>query len=163
MTLGIFADDKETTLELSVVGKNADESIHDPGHRADVESPEPVEYLFIGPPPGAPRRRAQHAAGLSVVAAAALAVWLLAANSSSDTRPSALISNTTAPQQGVLVSSQASTGGYASPLDPLAAYAQFCQNNPIQCVSATPAALRDIGYVRFCQNNPTLCTIARPS
>jgi hypothetical protein len=82
MTLGIFADDKETTLELSVVGKNADESIHDPGHRADVESPEPVEYLFIGPPPGAPRRRAQHAAGLSVVAAAALAVWLLAANSS---------------------------------------------------------------------------------
>jgi hypothetical protein len=30
MTLSIFADDKETTLELSVVGKNADESIHDP-------------------------------------------------------------------------------------------------------------------------------------
>jgi hypothetical protein len=45
----------------------------------------------------------------------------------------------------------------------LTPYAQFCQNNPIQCVSATPAAPRDIGYVRFCQNNPTLCTIAKPN
>ncbi|HEU4908446.1 MAG TPA: hypothetical protein VFT17_06250, partial [Propionibacteriaceae bacterium] len=48
------------------------------------------------------------------------------------------------------------------PLDPLAAYAQFCQNNPTLCVSTTPTALRDIGYIQFCQNSPALCTVAKP-
>ncbi|HEY6681587.1 MAG TPA: hypothetical protein VI030_01345 [Propionibacteriaceae bacterium] len=163
MTLSILADDKKTTLEPSVVGENADKSIRDPSHRADVELPETVEYIFIGPPPGSSRRHVQYAAGLGVLAAAALTVWLLTANSSNDTGPTALISNTTAPQQAVLVSGQASAGGYASPLDPLAAYAQFCQNDPIQCVSTTPTALRDIGYVRFCQNSPTVCPVAKPN
>lgn len=163
MTLSILADEEETTLEPSVVGENADKSIQDPGHRADAEPPETVEYLFIGPPPGSSRRHVQHAAGLGVLSAAALTVWLLTANSSNDTSPTALISNTTAPQQAVLVSSQASAAGYASPLDPLAAYAQFCQNSPIMCVSTSPTALHDIGYVQFCHNSPTVCTVARPS
>ena len=162
MTHSILADDKKTTLEPYVIGENADKSIRDPSHRADLEPPEPVEYLSIGPPPGASRRHLQHAAGLGVLTAAALTVWLLSANASNDTGPTALISNTTAPQQAVLVSGQASAGGYASPLDPLAAYAQFCQNNPIQCVS-TPTALRHIDYVRFCQNSPTVCTVAKPN
>jgi hypothetical protein len=64
MTLSILADDEETTLEPSVVGENADKSIKDPGHRADAEHPETVEYLFIGTPPGSSRRHVQHAAGL---------------------------------------------------------------------------------------------------
>jgi hypothetical protein len=163
MTLSILADDKETTLERSVVGETADKSIRDPIRRADVQPAEIVEYLFIGPPPGSSRRHVQHAAGLGVLAAAALTVWLLTANSSNVTGPTAPISNTTAPQQAVLVSGQANAGGYASPLDPLAAYAQFCQNNPIQCVSTTPTALRNIGYVRFCQNSPTVCPVAKPN
>jgi hypothetical protein len=162
MTLSILADDKETTLEPSVVGENADKSIRDPGHRADAEPPETVEYLFIGLPPGSSRRHIQHAAGLGVLAAAALTVWLLTANSSNDTGPTALISDTTAPQHAVLVSSEASAGGYASPLDPLAAFAQFCQNNPIQCISTTSTALHDIGYVEFCHNSPTVCTATKP-
>ena len=163
MTLSILADDKETSLEPSVVGKKADTSIRDPSHRADVEPPETVEHLFIGPPPGSSRPHVQHAAGLGVLAAAALTIWLVTANSSNDSGRTALNSSTTAPQEAVLVSGEASAGGYASPLDPLAAYAQFCQNNPIQCVSTTPTALRDIGYVRFCQNSPTVCTVAKPN
>jgi hypothetical protein len=91
------------------------------------------------PTAGSSAARAQPAAGLSLVAAAALAVWLLTANSSSDTRPSALISNTTAPQQAVLVSSQASTGGYASPLDPIRSVLPE-QPNPVRFGDARSAA-----------------------
>jgi hypothetical protein len=162
MALSILADDKETTLQPSVVGENADKSIRGPSHRADVEPPETVEYLFMGPLPGSSRRHVQHAAGLGVLAAAALTGWLLTANSTNSTGPTALISNTPAPQQAVLVSGQESARVYASPLDPLAAYAQFCQNNPIQCVSTTPTALRDTSYVRFCHNSRTVCTVAKP-
>jgi hypothetical protein len=162
MRLSIFADDNGTTLEAFVIGENTDKPTPDPSQLADQESPETAEYLFIGPPPGPPRRHVQHAAGLGVVAAVALTTWLLPSSSSNDTDLLPLISNTAAPQQAMPASGRASAGRYATPLDPLATYAQFCQNNPTRCVSTTSTALRDIGYIQFCQNSPTLCTAAKP-
>jgi hypothetical protein len=162
MRLSILADDNGKTLEASFISENTDKPSPDPSQLADQESPETAEYLFIGPPHGPPRRHIQHAAGLGALAAVALTTWLLPSSSNNETDLLPLISSAAAPQQAVPASGRASAGGYATPLDPLAAYAQFCQNNPTLCVSTTPTALRDIGYIQFCQNSPALCTVAKP-
>jgi hypothetical protein len=165
MKLSILADDNRTTLEASLIGENTDKLSPNPSQFADQESPETAEYLFIGPPPGPPRRHVQHAAGLGVLAAVALTTWLLPSSSNKETDLLPLISSTAAPDQVVRASRWASAGGYgyATPLDPLAAYAQFCQNNPTLCVSTTPTARRDIGYIQFCHNSPALCTARNSS
>jgi hypothetical protein len=106
MTSSILADDKETTLESSVVGKNTDKPIPDPSWLAHDEPPEAAEYLFIGAPPGSSRRRVHYAAGLSVLAAVALTTWLLPGGSNSETDLLPLISSTAAPQAAVLAPGQ---------------------------------------------------------
>jgi hypothetical protein len=161
MRLSILAEDNGTTLEASVIGENTDKPTPDSSQLADQESPETAEYLVIGHPPGSLRQHVQHAAGLGVLAAVALTTWLLPSSSNNETDLLPLISSTAAPQQAVPASGRASAGRYATPLDPLAAYAQFWQNHPTRCVSTTPTALRDIGYIQFCQNSPTLCTAAK--
>jgi hypothetical protein len=162
MRLSILTDDNGKTLEASFIGEYPDKPSPDPSQLADQESPETAEYLFIGPPHGPPRRHVQGAAGLGTLAAVALATWLLPSSSNNETDLLPLISSAAAPQQAVPASGRASAGGYATPLDPLAAYAQFCQNTPTLCVSTTPTTLRDIGYIQFCQNSPALCTVAKP-
>jgi hypothetical protein len=137
MTPSILADDKETTLAPFVVGKNPDKPIPDPSWLAHEEAPETAEHLFIGPPPGSSRRHVHYAAALSVLAVA-LTTWLLPSSSHNETDLLPLISYSAAPQQAVPASGRTSAGGYATPLDPVAAYAQFCQNNPTRCVSTTP-------------------------
>jgi hypothetical protein len=128
----------------------------------DLEIPETAELLLIGPPTGSPQRYVMHVAGLILLAAIVLGTWLLPGNSSDETGPLAPISAAAGAQQAVPAvpgSGRASAGTYASPVDPLAAYAQFCQNNDIQCVSTTPTTLPDRRYVQFCQNSPTLCAV----
>jgi hypothetical protein len=162
MRLNILVDDNRTTLEASVIGESTEKPTPDPSQLADEESPETAEYLVIGHPPGSGWRHVQHGAGLAVLAAVALTTWLLPSSSSDETDLLPLISSAAASQEAVPAPGWASAGGYATPLDPLTAYAQFCQSNPTRRVSTTPTALRDIGYVQFCQNSPSVCIVAKP-
>lgn len=122
----------------------------------DSEIPETAEFLFIGPPTGSPQRSVLHLAALILLAAIVLGTWLLPGSSKNEAGPLAPISAAAGPQQALPGPGQASAREYANPVDPLTAYAQFCQNNTIQCVSTPPP---DIGYIQFCQNGPTLCAV----
>ena len=122
----------------------------------DPEIQETAEFLFIGPPAASPQRYFLRMAGLILLAAIVLGTWLLPGSSKNEAGPLAPFSASAGPQQAVPGSGRASAGTYANPVDPLTAYAQFCQNNHIQCVS-TPSP--HIGYAQFCQNSPTLCAV----
>jgi hypothetical protein len=173
MRFSIVGDDDGKTLVTSGVRGNADgpaashsgntSELEVPDDFEDPENPKTAERLFIGPPPRSPQAHVLQWAGFIVLAATVLATWLLPSSSNDETGPLALIAAAAAPQRAMPTSGQASAGTYASPADPLMAYAQFCQNNPIQCVSPMPTALADLGYARFCENSLTLCTRAKPN
>jgi hypothetical protein len=162
MRLSILVDDNTTTLEPPVVMENADRLILDLSRLADEERPEITEYLFIGAPPASWWQHVLHAAGLGVLAVVALTTWLLTTSSVNDAGPQPAMSAAALPQQSMLASRQGRAVGYASPVDPLAAYAQFCQNSPGRCVPTAPTALGGVGYTRFCQNSVSLCAGAKP-
>jgi hypothetical protein len=162
MRLSILADENTATLEPPVVMENADTLIPDLSRLADEEHPEITEYLFIGAPPAPWWQRVLHAAGLAVLAVVAFTTWLLMTSSLNDPGPQPAMSAAALPQQSMLASRQGEAVGYASPVDPLTAYAQFCQNSPGRCVPTAPTALSGVGYARFCANSLSLCAGAKP-
>ena len=97
-----------------------------------------------------------------MLAVVALTTWLLTTNSVSGTSPQPAMSAAALPPKSMLASPQGRAVWYASPVDPLAAYAQFCQNSPDRCVPTAPTALGGIGYARFCYNSLSLCAGAKP-
>jgi hypothetical protein len=116
---------------------------------------------LITPPPAHPRWGVLTAAGLTVFAALALTPWLL--TPSPQIEPSLITPNWIAarPSQPASAVRQASAPSYAPNIDPGAAYALFCQKNPVMCASSAPRP-PDTGYVMFCRNSPALCTVAKP-
>jgi hypothetical protein len=162
MRLSILVDENTTTLEPPVVMENADRLIPDLSRVADDEHPEITEYLFIGAPPASWWQQVLHAAGLGVLAVVSLTTWLLTTSSVNDTGPQPDMSAAALPQQSMLASRQGTAVGYARPVDPLTAYAQFCQNSPGRCVPTAPTAPGGAGYARFCHNSLSLCVGAKP-
>jgi hypothetical protein len=121
-------------------GRSLAYSTHD-----DPEISETAEWLFIGPPSGSRQRFVVHAAGFIVLAAIVLGAWLLPGSSNTESGPLTPISAPLAPQQAVPAPGRESARQYANPVDPWVAYAQLCQNNPVQCVSTTPSPRPESG------------------
>jgi hypothetical protein len=113
----------------------------------------------LSTPPVRSPRGVLTAAGLAVFAAVALTPWLLTTSSQTETSPAPIwagASQLPAPALG-----QASARSYAPNVEPLGAYALFCQNSPTLCAPPVPTP-PDPGYVLFCQNSPVLCTVGKP-
>lgn len=111
------------------------------------------------PVPSRSRRGAVAAAGLIVFATVTLSPWLL--TSGSDTqRPITPTQAPAPPQQAAPAAVQADAGSNAGSVNPVAGYAQFCQNSLSLCAPAA-ATPPNPGYVQFCWNSPTLCTVLK--
>jgi hypothetical protein len=104
-----------------------------------------------------PPRGVVTAAGLIVFAAVTLTPWLL--TSSSDTQRSVTPTQAAASPQHA-ARGHASARSYAPNMEPLTAYALFCQNSLSLCAPAAPTPPNP-GYVQFCWNSPTLCTVLK--
>ena len=162
MRSSILGDENTTTLESPFGMENADRLIPDLSRLADEEHSENTEYLFIGAPPASWWQHVLHAAGLGMLAVVALTTWLLTTNSINATSPQPVVSAAAVPPKSMLASPQGRAVWYASPVDPLAAHAQFCQNSLDRCVPTAPTALGGIDYARFCYNSLSLCAGAKP-
>jgi hypothetical protein len=150
MRFSIIGDDDGKTLATCVVDESAGKAVTSRSENnnearilddsEDAEISETAEFLFIGRPPGSPQWHVPPWAGLIVLAAIVLAAWLLQSKLNNETRELSLFSALSAPQQAVPASVQASARTFATPVDPLVARAQFCQNKPVRCVSPTLTA-----------------------
>jgi hypothetical protein len=105
------------------------------------------------------RRGVVAAAGLIVFATVTLSPWLL--TSGSDPQRSVTLTQAAASPQHA-ARGHASARSYAPNIEPLTAYALFCQNSLSLCAPAA-ATPPNPGYVRFCWNSPTLCTVLKPN
>jgi hypothetical protein len=122
----------------------------------------PEDHVVIDDPGvtvSRPPRGVVTAAGLIVFAAVTLTPWLL--TSSSDPQRSVTPTQAAASPQHA-ARGHASARSYAPNIEPLTAYALFCQNSLSLCAPAAPTPPNP-GYVRFCWNSPTLCTVLKPN
>jgi hypothetical protein len=118
-----------------------------------------IETLSSPPPVRPSSRGVATAAGLAAFAAVALIPWLLTTSSETETSPITPTLAAASPQHAA--SGHASGRSYAPDIEPLTAYAQFCQNNLSLCAPPVATTLASTGYLQFCWNSPTLCTTSK--